>query len=283
MEKTSACGSINHVYFFCLIDWGKILTDDELMTCNQKITSKSKPDVDGWTTKSLDWATLPELLDIITDAEFGFYHSRIIFKFDLRSTPENLQEIRKIRERLEAKVKDYCSKNIVPVIKAHGENVKNPLMFIYPVFELNRYEPFWKFDYKKPYSLSTTCFYTELNDPKGSWIGRNVKLRVSGAKIIASDMSKWFFEILVSLIFHEGLYRQTRDKRKEGTIIKQFTGEIFVGLENRLEDFADKVLSTFHEYSSEEVRRRIALIALIASGVGVGITLVNFLITKKII
>jgi hypothetical protein len=277
LEKTSACGSINHVYFFCLIDWGKILTDDELMTCNQKITSKSKPDVDGWTTKTLDWATLPELSDIITKAEFGFYHSRIIFKFDLRSTLENLQEIRKIRERLESKIKDYCSKKIIPVIKAHGENVKDPLMFIYPVFELNRYEPFWRFAPKRPYSMPTTCFYTELNDPEGfPFFGRNVKLRISGAKIIASDMSKWFFEILVSIIFHEGLYRQTRDKRKNGTIIKQFTEEIFVGLENRLEDFAGKLLSTFHEYSSEQVRRRIALFALSASVVGILIALANF-------
>jgi hypothetical protein len=85
-------------------------------------------------------------------------------------------------------------------------------------------------------------------------------------------MSHWFFENLVSIIFHEGLYRQTRDK-KEGKLPSNRS--VYNGLENRLEDFAGKLMTTFHEYSSEYVRRNIQKIALGASGIAIFLTALN--------
>ena len=278
MKKASVCGSTNHVYFLCLIDWGKILTDEELVGCTEKIIREPERQVDGWTTTSLDWSKIPRLADKISKAELGFYHSRLIFKFDLQSTPKDLRGIRKIREELESKIEDFCVKEIIPTIKSLSQYAKKPFVFTYPVFELNRFEHFWKFKKQKPYSLSTTCFFTELNDPKGlPLFGRKVKMRISGAKIIASDMSSWFFENLVSIIFHEGLYRQTRDKKRK-LLPEPFKCEVYNGLENRLEDFAGKLMTTFHEYSSEHIRRRIAMIALFASIIGIAIALANFLV-----
>ena len=273
------CGSTNHAYFLCLIDWGKILTDEELARCTEKIIPDADPKVDGWAIRPLDWPKLPELADKISKAELGFYHSRLIFKFDLQSTPKDLHGIRKFREELESKIENFCVKEIIPIIKSCSQRVKRPFIFMYPIFELNRLEPFWKFKKQKPYSLPTTCFFTELNDPKGlPSFGRKVKMRISGAKIIASDMSNWFFESLVSIIFHEGLYRQTRDKKRK-LLAAPTKCKVYKGLENRLEDFADKLMATFHEYSSEHIRHRIAMIALLASIAGITIALANLLVS----
>ena len=274
------CGSTNHVYFLCLIDWGKILTNEELAGCTEKIIPDADPEVDGWAIRPLvDWPKLPELADIISKAELGFYHSRLIFKLELKSTPKNLQGIRQYREKLESKIEDFCLKKIIPVIKSYSKSAGEPFIFTYPIFELNRLERFWKFEKRKPYSLPTTCFFTELNDPKGlPLFGRTVKMRISGAKVIASDMSSWFFENLVGIIFHEGLYRQTRDKKRKKLPPRMAKRAVYNGLENRLEDFAYKLMTTFHEYSSENIRRRIAWIALFASGIGILITLANFLV-----
>jgi len=266
------------VYFLCLIDWGKILKDKDLTECTEKIIHTPERQIDGWAIRSLDWAKLPELADIISNAELGFYHSRLIFKFDLKSTPKDLRGIRRHREKLESKIEDFCLEKIIPVIKSYSKFTRKPFIFTYPIFELNRLERFWKFEKRKPYSLPTTCFFTELNDPKGLlFFGRTVKMRISGAKVIASDMSNWFFENLVSIIFHEGLYRQARDKERKKLPSRMTKRAVYNGLENRLEDFADKLMATFHEYSSEHIRRRIAWIALLASGIGIIFTIVNFL------
>lgn len=271
MKKRNACGSINHVYFLCLIDWGRVLGFKELKEITQKIMKLSERH-DGWTIKTLKW---PDVADIVSDVELGFYHSRMIFKFGLKSTPKDIFQIRDQRERLESSIETFCSEEVIPVIKSHNKDAEKPFIFTYPIFELNRLEHFWRFKKQKPYSLSTTCFFTELKDPKGfPLLGRNVKMRISGAKTIASDMSKWFFENLVSIIFHEGLYRQTRDK-KLGKLHSE--EEVYKGLENRLEDFASRLMTTFHEYSSEHVRRNIQWIALIVSGTAILIGILNLI------
>jgi hypothetical protein len=258
------------VYFLCLIDWERILRSEELKELTEKIVGSSPRQVNGWKTKPLEWQ---ELSEIISKAELGFYHSRLIFNFDLKSTPKTIFEIRNIRERLESRIENYCSKELVPIIKSCNKEAKEPFIFTYPIFELNIQESFWKFGRQKPYSLPTTCFYTELDDRRGlPFFGKKVKMRISGAKIIASDMSHWFFENLVSIIFHEGLYRQTRDK-KEGKLPSNKS--VYNGLENRLEDFASKLMTTFHEYSSEYVRRNIQKIALVASGIAIFLTALN--------
>jgi len=261
-----------------LIDWGKILKDKDLTECTERIIQFPKGQIDGWTIRSLGWSKLPELADDISYAELGFYHSRLIFKFDLKSTPKDLHGIRLLREKLESKIEDFCLKKIIPVIKSYSKSAGKPFIFTYPIFELNRLERFWKFEKRKPYSLPTTCFFTQLNDPKGlPLFGRTVKMRISGAKVIASDMSNWFFENLVSIIFHEGLYRQARDKKRKKLTNRMAKRAVYNGLENRLEDFADKLMATFHEYSSEHIRRRISWIALFASVIGILITIANFL------
>ena len=270
MGKISTCGSINHVYFLCLIDWERILGSKELNEVTEKIMGSSTRTIGGWKIKPLDW---PEFSDIISKAQVGFYHSRLIFDFDLRSTPKNIFEIRDRRERLESKIEDYCSKEVVPVIKSYNKKAKEPFIFTYPIFELNIKEDFWKFERQKPYSLPTTCFYTELDDRRGlPFFGKKVKMRISGAKAIASGMSNWFFENLVSIVFHEGLYRQTRDKKETNLPSNK---EVYNGLENRLESFASRLMTTFHEYSSEYVRRNIQKIALIASGIAIFLTALN--------
>jgi len=275
LGKVSTCGSINHVYFLCLIDWERILGSKELKEVIEKIIGASARTIDGWKIKSLDWS---ELSDIVSEAQLGFYHSRLIFNFDLRSTPKDIFEVRNIRERLEAKIENYCSKELVAVIKSYNKEAKEPFIFTYPIFELNIQEDFWKFERQKPYSLPTTCFYTELDDRRRlPFFGKKVKMRISGAKIVASDMSYWFFENLVSIVFHEGLYRQTRDKKRKKLLSNK---EAYNGLENRLEDFASRLMTTFHEYSSECVRRNIQKIALIASGIAIFLTVLNLVLNQ---
>jgi len=244
------------VYVLCLIDWEtKILSPEELKEFTLKIMQSSSREIDGWTITSLNW---PELADIISNVELGFYHSRMMFKFDLESTPKNIFQVREVRKRLESKIEHFCLKEVIPHAKSYNAKAKKPYIFTYPIFELNVQEDLWRFRGQKPYSFPTTCFYTELDDPKG----KKVRMRVSGAKIISSDMSEWFFNNLVNIIFHEGLYRQTRDKQRGSLLSNE---SIYEGLENRLEDFASKLMTIFHEFSSEFVRRRIAKIGLVAS------------------
>lgn len=273
MERTSACGSANNVYFLCLIDWQtRILSPDELKEFTNKIMGSSASKSDDWKIKPLDWQ---ELADIVYNVELGFYHSRLIFYCSLRSIPQDILGIREIRKRLESKIEDFCINEVTPAIKLYNKEVSEPYIFIYPIFELNSREKFWKFRGQKPYSFSTTCFFTKLDDPEGrKFIWKKVKMRISGAKIISSEMSDWFFNNLINIVFHEGLYRQTRDKNNK-ILVSQLP--VYKGLENRLEDFAGRLMTTFHEFSSEHVRRRIAKIAAIASIIGISLTLVNLL------
>ena len=87
-------------------------------------------------------------------------------------------------------------------------------------------------------------------------------------------MSKWFFETLVNIVFHEGLYRQTRDKK---LIRKYGNKKIYRNLENRLEDFASSLMTIFHQYSSDYSRHKIQKIALIASITGLILGLLYFI------
>jgi hypothetical protein len=249
-----------------LIDWEtKILNPEELKDFTDKIIGTSARAIDDWKIETLSWS---ELSSIVSNVELGFYHSRLIFKFDLRSTPKDISHIREIRKKLESKIEDFCVKKVIPHVKPYIKEPREPHIFIYPIFELNIQEDFWRFAGKKPYSFQTTCFFTELDDPKG----KKVKMRISGAKIVASDMSEWFFNNLVNIVFHEGLYRQTR---KKGELLLE--EPVYKGLENRLEDFASKLMTTFHEYSSEYVRRKIqrtALAIAIVAGIFTFISLV---------
>ena len=133
--------------------------------------------------------------------------------------PKEILGIRNLRFVIEKKIVAYLEENVIPQMSKYSQR---PRIFIYPIVEAKNKESFWNFGTQKPYSMPTTCFYTELDDPrqgKLSWFvnslkPRKIKMRVSGAKIITSEMSDWFFWNLVNIVFHEGLYRQSRESDK---------------------------------------------------------------------
>jgi len=281
----------NTVYYLALLDWRekilrppRILRPKELSDFTKEVIPSPQPE-NGWsTTESLNWA---ELNDIVTNIKIGFYHSRLIFRFDLKKVPEKLHEIREIRRKFKERVEEYLNKKIIPAMEKY---VKNPRAFLYPIFEIRRDELFWKsFGEQKPYSSATTCFYTKLDDPRGrEWwlrlpligqivsvlLPKEIRMRVSGASIITTQMSSWFFWNLINIIFHEGLYRQSRPAGLSKDLFE--AKGVYYGLENRLEDFAGRLMDTFLDLSSIRVRSLIAKIALIIAVLGFLFAVIQF-------
>ena len=265
----------NTLYYLALLDWREaILSPADMNKFTRDVISSPLPPIDGWITCSLHW---PDLEDEVIDIIIGYYHSRLIFRFRLVSVPKNIFGIRRLRIKLEKRVRKFLVDKVIPAMKPY---VKKPRIFIYPIFELRSKENFWKFDKQKPYSLPTTCFYAELDDPKGrkfEWLvgslrPKKVKMRVSGAKIITSEMSNWFFWNLINIVFHEGLYRQSREDDR-------FRGEkAYPGLENRLEDFASSLMTMFYELSSARVQDLIAKFVLVLTIVGILIAFIQFVL-----
>ncbi len=245
----------NYAYFLCLINWQSLVSTENLKDFVEEFVKKgdSPKSIGDWITIQLGWEKKEEFNELISESTLGFYHSRFIFTFKLKKKLKLLAEIRELREKLEKKIKNFFQvtqiiDEIEKIKKIDETGVKDtPLIFTYPIFKLNREEEFWKSKRLQPYTLPTTCFYTKLDDENKNI----VEMRISGAKIIAMDMSDWFFEILVNIVFHEGLYRQTREN-----IIRNSQGKVYGGLENRLENFASKLMTTFHQYSSDIYRRR---------------------------
>lgn len=267
----------NYVYFLCLIDWANVLKSEELNEIKDHIKGlgKSLEPIGDWIKVDLGWE---KKINTISKSELGFYHSRLIFKFRLQKHPESITEIRKIREELEEEIRYFCEeKGIIKKIKEiKDKTAKPPYIFTYPIFELNRKGKFWKIPEQRPYSFQTTCFYTELYDKEDK---KYVNMRISGGQIIATDMSKWFFETLVNIIYHEGLYRQTRDEELK----EQHENDlIYRNLENRLEDFASRLMEIFHQYSSEyrsrKIQRNALYTSIIISIVGILLGILYFII-----
>ena len=99
-------------------------------------------------------------------------------------------------------------------------------------------------------------------------------MRISGAQIIATNMSEWFFETLVNIVFHEGLYRQIRDEK----LIERDENKLICrNLENRIENFAGNLMTIFHQYSSHYSTRNLQKIALSASVIGIAIGFLYFI------
>ena len=61
-------------------------------------------------------------------------------------------------------------------------------------------------------------------------------------------MSDWFFWNLTNVVYHEGLYRESR---KKGEVP---SGEVHKGLEDRLEDFADELMTSFSQSLTNAVQ-----------------------------
>ena len=266
----------NTLYYLALLDWSEeILNAEPMKKFTRDIISTPLPSpIDGWSTSSLHW---PDLKDEVTDIVIGYYHSRLIFQFRLVSVPRDILGIRSLRMKLEKRVKKFLEDKVIPAMKSH---VKKPRIFIYPIFELQSKEPFWKFSKQKPYSLPTGCFYTELDDAKGrkyEWLvgalrPKKIQMRVSGAKIITSEMSNWFFWNLINIVLHEGLYRQSRE-------VNRFKGEgVYSGLENRLEDFASSLMTTFYELSRARIEDLIAKSVLVLTILGIAIAFIQFIL-----
>ena len=289
--KASRSNKGNTAYYLALLDWRekilrppRILRPKELSDFTEEVIPSPQPE-NGWsTTKSLTWTGLN---DIVKNIKMGFYHSRLIFRLDLKKVPEKLHEIRDIRRKLKERVEDYLNEKIIPSMEKY---VKSPRVFLYPIFEIRGGELFWKsFGEQKPYSSATTCFYTKLDDPRGrGWwlrlplIGhivsvlfpKEVRMRVSGASIITTEMSSWFFWNLTNIIFHEGLYRQSRSIGLSEDLFK--AKGTYYGLENRLEDFASRLMDTFNDLSSIRVQGLIAKIALIIAILGFLFTVIQY-------
>ncbi len=132
----------------------------------------------------------------------------------------------------------------------HFEVGKGPRIFFYAIFELDKSKFWcqWLLEEPKPFSMSTTCFYTKLRDLEARrfplFRDKTLRMRVSGAKIISERMSPWFFWNLANVVFHEGLYRQERIDDLNADFDER---GIQYGLENRLEVFADQLTNTFSQ------------------------------------
>lgn len=240
----------NLLYYMCLLKWsGKVLDETTHKAVAHSIMPNIEP-TNGWyVTQGED----SELRRHGVKPEFlcGFYHSRLILRFELEGCPETISKVREIRGAVEGYTDNYLRQSILPgAQKVTGIDVK---AFIYPVFELKTACPLWKVTKTSPYTLSTTCFYTNLRDPERTrWRFLNipglralvnalapaaVKIRISGAQIITSPMSEWFFSNLTNIVYHEGLYRQSGVQQIDSV-------QVYKGLESRLEDFADSLMAS---------------------------------------
>jgi hypothetical protein len=280
----------NTVYYLALLDWGEgILTQEEMEDFAKTIIPDHKL-TENWITGDLDAANFS---DQVSEVRIGYYHSRIIFYLTLNSELQELQLIRKLREELQEKISKYLLDNILPAMKKYL-HLKNPRVFIYPIFEIksdknsSNKKSFWNFKRQKPYSLPTTCFYTELADPHQGKLGwlynsvwpRKVRMRLSGAKIITSEMSDWFFWNLINLIFDEGLYKRCRkpeaSKKQEVKAGLEDKLEVKAGLEDKLEDFAKNLMKNFYEISNARVQDLLATFVLVLTILGVIIAFLQF-------
>lgn len=241
------------LYYMCLLDWRGAVLDEKTHKAIAQLIVPDGQETDGW---HVTWKEDSLLKNGSVKPRFllGFYHSRVIFRFELKECPETISRVREIRQAIEDYIESYLKNNIFT--QSQKLSKIYPSAFIYPVFELNAHCPLWRFGDTSPYILPTTCFYTELRDqeqPQWSFLQiplvqafarilfpATVKMRISGANIIASPMSDWFFWNLTNLVYHEGLYRQCRNTLKSG-------GKVYKGLEARLEDFADRLMTSFSQ------------------------------------
>lgn len=243
----------NFLYYMCLLDWRGAILDEKT---HKAIAHSIMPDgqeTDGW---HVTWEEdlLLKKRSVKPKFLFGFYHSRVIFRFELEDSPESISRVREIRQAIEDYIESYLKKRIFP----QAQKISNICLraFIYPVFELRGRCALWKFSDTSPYILPTTCFYTSLRDPERvRWsflqipclqtlakilIPATVKMRISGAKIITSPMSDWFFWNLTNVVYHEGLYRHCRETPNGES-------KVYKGFEARLEDFADRLMASFSQ------------------------------------
>jgi len=279
----------NFLYYMCLLDWSGRILDETTHTTVAELIMPNGEWMNSWRVIEEEDEKLKKL-GVEPKFLSGFYHSRIILRFKLTSCPQTLSEVRKIREAIEDFTEHYLTEWVFVKVREALDTC--PRAFIYPVFELSHDCPILRVTGETPYMLPTTCFYTSLRDPEQmrwffqesirprtiaqAFFTATVNMRISGAMIITSPMSKWFFWHLTNLIYHEGLYRQSRDKQIQIRI-----GEVYRGLEFRLADFADELMASFSQ-SVANVYQRILNRLLVSLTISI-IALTVFLIVLNVI
>jgi hypothetical protein len=248
------------LYYMCLLDWKGVVLDEKTHKVIASVVAPNGQEVEGWYVLEKKDSLLKGK-GVKPEFFLGFYHSRIIFRFELTECPKNISRVREIRQEIENYIESYLKDNILSQLQKLS-NIY-PRAFLFPVFELNSHCPIWKFGGTSPYILPTTCFYTALSDPKRprrAWLDipflrtfvtilspATVQIRASGGKIITSPMSEWFFWNLTNLIYHEGLYRKCREQPKG-------KAKVYKGLEEHIEHLADRLLTSFSQSVANVVR-----------------------------
>ena len=251
----------NFLYYMCLLDWGGEIIDEAVHKSIAQSIIPEGCETNGW---RFTWIEDTQLSAYRVKPEFlsGFYHSRVILRFELEDSPKTISQVREMRKAIESFTENYLKERVRTQQKVSG---LCPRVFIYPLFELNASCPFWEIAETFPYTLPTTCFYTDLQDiERPRWcllripwvraLGKvffpaRVKMRISGAKLITTSMSDWFFWNLTNLIYHEGLYRRCRETQNS-------SDQVYKGFEDRLEDFADRLMTSFSQAIANVVQRR---------------------------
>ena len=152
----------SYVYFLCLINWQNPLKQWELNELKNYLKSLDKSSQIGdWLKIDLGWEK--EFGNKISTSELGFYHSRLIFRFELKELPKNITEVRIIKENLEDKIEEFFgdeSEGIIKEIK--DKDAKSPYLFTYPIFELIDTAKFWSPMEKKTLFLTNNMFFYKI-------------------------------------------------------------------------------------------------------------------------
>jgi hypothetical protein len=173
---------------------------------NQTINHESK-----WVTYPLNQKELGHLLESNTanlvEAEMGYYHHRVIFRFILKGDKIN-SEIRDIREKLKA----YANNLITTAIIEPNHEFQFAHCDIYPLFIVHEG---LKYHFKKEdpvFSNDTTTMAFDITEPsKISPIGKTYNIRISIPSTIIytrSGVSDDFLKAMINSIYQYCLYEQ---------------------------------------------------------------------------
>jgi hypothetical protein len=279
----------DNAYFMCLLNWrDKFVPQKKTQDFEQSILQSNSLRMFGDVIDNSmvhcwpDWRSALikcTKIDSATSALILITHSRLIIKFSLANDKNyrSIAEVRKTRHELEEKVKQYLSLVRVRMSEAvQFQRGKGPRIFSYATFELSE-SSLWQQPFverPQPATLSTTCFFAKLPDLGKTYLftPKQLRLRISGAKIITEEMSSEFFWNLTNVVFHKGLYKQQRDRDGLNVDLGFAPTGIHFGLENRLEDFSEHLIITFSQTQLANQNTRLnqsvlvlTLLALIAA------------------
>ena len=93
------------LYYMCLLDWSGVILDEAKHKIIAKAVMPNGQQTDGW---RIMWNEADQLKDYGVKPRFlsGFYHSRVILRFELISCPEIISTVREIRQAVEGFVEN---------------------------------------------------------------------------------------------------------------------------------------------------------------------------------